>query len=289
MFGHIQLRVAGKMNTKDLLAKYQADVNVRGRKKAARWIEYPYFSVSNNETAVIRSPEEFLKLANNTIANFDDAGFSCIDIQLVSEYQAGRRLRIAETRARLYSQNGGKTSDTWTDHRIIRETKDGPRFVGLMNAYGGFFNMAGAATKISSREKYPSIEAITRAYEDAIMTCNMSALGSMLDAPTITVHGEETLVLDNFETFVQAAKDVAALVIDNGMSVIEIEKQAPRAVGAELVLAPITLHIKPRPDEVAQPYSQALFLRTAPDGVNCVAIINSIGRCITNLQNPNYV
>ena len=272
------------MNCVELLKLYQNDLNGPGPAEAAKWLEFPYLAIANHDTIVMKKPDHFIEYAQLAIQRFERQTFRNIQIDLVSAEEIGSALTLAKCRSQMLPHGSGQPTDPWTEYRLIRNTPDGYRLVGNLNIYGGFLDLSDIAVAPTTLSEIWTPDVLVDAYVDAVRIGDLASLGKLLEFPSVSVSKDRTVVTPDFDTYLSYATKLRDLSRANGMHMTRVEQKAPMAVGADLLLVPITLHLEHTERGPLAPHNQTLCLRIGPNGVTCIAVLNALNTDLERLS-----
>ena len=272
------------MKTQFLLDKALTGFRERDAAGASKWFDYPFFALSNETTLMVNCAADMQAALGCLIESTQPLGLVDLEKILISEETVGPGLILANCQTRLVSDDQQRFTDTRTEYIVVRNTENGPRFAASLNLFGGHIDLSALGTPVSSASSAASPAALVDMYADAIRSTDMAALGKTLEFPATAISGQQTRITPDFDQYLAYATQLADLSRKSGMSLSRVETGAPRAVGSDLVLAPITLHMTHEQHGPLQPFAQLLCLRIGMDSVSCAVVINALGDTLAKLS-----
>lgn len=264
------------MNALNLLKKVVADLNGQDADQAAAGFDYPFFALADEATLIVSSREQMIGVLQEAFGSTERLSLRNIEKEPVSHEPIGTGLTLIKCKTRLISEDGNWSTDPRTEYVVVRETKDGPRLAASLNLFGGHINLRPYSIVTTTTSRATSPQDLVSQFADAIRQSDMALLGQTLSFPSIAISGNQTRVTPDFDQYLSFASQLADFAVKSGLSMSVVMAGEPKAVGNDLLLAPISLHMTHASHGDLPPYDQLLCLRIGTDSISCVVVINAI-------------
>lgn len=270
----------------DVIEEFVTALNSFGGAGVAHFFDVPAFALSNHDTVIFETRTQLTAGIDAGLKHFADQSLTDVRVEKTSEIKASDTLSIVQVSKSVQAIGSQDTTDPWTEYWVFRTTPDGPKVAGILNFFGSNVDVSPMAVRKKIKARAASVDGFLENYRRCVEQSDLVKLGQAFEFPAIAVIDDYTRITPDFPAYLQFSEGLRDKCRSSGLTVSCTIADRPRAVGADLILAPVSLRFSMQDKGEVFAVNQILCLCVGDDGISCVAVINALDGTLARMAQP---